>query len=68
MSAFIDDMLGGENGYDKTTLLTLCVIDMLHKLAVFFHLSKSVVIPTTLIKHLGFNLDVTKKIFLLTDK
>ncbi len=68
MSAFIDDMLGGEQGYDKTTLFALCTIDMLHRLAVFFHLTKSIVVPTTLIKHLGFNLDVSKKLFLLTDK
>ncbi len=45
MSAFIDDMLGGENGVDKTALLALCTMDLLHKLTVFFHLSKSVVVP-----------------------
>jgi hypothetical protein len=42
-------------------LFALCAIDLLHNLAVFFHITKSVVIPTTLIKHLGFNLDVTGK-------
>lgn len=68
MSAFLDDMLGGEAGYEKTTLFAICTIDLLYRLAVFFQLSKSVIIPTTMIKHLGFNLDVSNKIYLLTDK
>lgn len=68
VSAFIDDIIGGEKGFDKSVLFSLCTIDLLHKLAVFFHLAKSVAVPTTDIKHLGFDLDVTNKLFLLTSK
>jgi hypothetical protein len=45
ISAFLDDMLGGAQGYSSCTLFSICVIDLLLKLAVFFQIAKSQVVP-----------------------
>jgi hypothetical protein len=36
ISAYLDDILGGENGYENTILFMLCVVELLQSLAVFF--------------------------------
>lgn len=61
-------MLGGARGFSVTTLFSICVIDLLLQLSVFFQLAKSVVVPVTSIQHLGFIVDVQHKVLRLTNK
>ena len=41
ITTFLDDQLGGADGHGNSILFSICVIDMLLKLAVFFQLAKS---------------------------
>lgn len=68
VSAFLDDVLGGKNTFEKTLLFMIYALDLIQNLAILFKVRKSVIIPTTVVKHLGFNLDVSKNLFLLTPK
>ena len=68
ISSFLDDLLGGARTLKLTNLFVICLLDLFYNLGVFFQMSKSQVVPTTEIVHLGFVLDVVAKKLKLTDK